>query len=154
MYLVIEIRIGCNYRKAISEHKSSSSGCYIHVDHVVHDQWNSVIFAAHMQCMCLLCLSVSLLPNWKMDSMKSVCWQAGYCYHTSEQSYTSYKSDYPLLPVDHVQKGQTFLNCVPSSADRSQHIHPSSQNQKVSVTLSGGILYWGRIVEQVLDNLL
>ena len=37
-----------------------------------------------------------------------------------------------------------FLYCLPSSADRTHDIHPSSRNQNVRVTSLGGIVYRGR----------
>ena len=60
--------------------------------------------------------------------------------------YTSYEVTLPSLGCGLCVERSGFVYCVPSSAGKPQGIHPSSQNQKVSITALGGIIYRGMVV--------
>ena len=105
------------------------------IGHVVSNQWNTAMY--------VLASPLSLLSNWKKDSMRFACNIQAAIITPQDSHIPLMTSDYPHLAVDRVQNGQGFSTVRFFS--RWIPGYSSSQNQKVSVTLLGGIVFRGRV---------
>ena len=135
MHLAIEICIDCNLLESDYQPQAMLFWIPYKILHHVTSEYCHV---------CLLHLSFS--PFKFKDRLDEFCVLNSRPPFTYQDSRTPVKkSKCPFLPADRMWKAQVCYH-VPCSPDGPQDIHRCLWNQTVSVTMSGGMLYEGRIL--------